>query len=33
MIRIAAVEIAPTADTSRDLVSVTSTHEERQKKM
>jgi hypothetical protein len=33
MIRIAVVEIAPIADTRRALVSVTRTHEARQKKM
>jgi hypothetical protein len=33
MMRIAAVEIAPAAETRRALVSVTRTHEARQKKM
>jgi hypothetical protein len=33
MMRIAAVEMAPVADTRRDFISVTSTHEARQKKM
>ena len=31
--RMAAVETAPVADTRRDFISVTSTHEARQKKM